>query len=156
MLYGGLVQVKRVSSPVLFIDSDDDAQRVYDEFEKEFSEAFSPHVVNKPGGVYLDGIILKATVPTEKLELPVHELVDTDPAAARTKSREAYWPEYCTRVDTDVYAFDSLVPGNVVVGPAIAEMEFSTIVIPPGQQLRIDQHGLGILENAAQSQKKVQ
>jgi N-methylhydantoinase A/acetophenone carboxylase len=148
MLYGGLVQVKRVSSPVLFIESDDDARRVYDDFEKEFSEAFSPHVVNKPGGVYLDGIVLKATVTTEKLELPVRRLQGTDPGAAKTGSRQAYWPEFGAWQDTPVYAFASLQPGNVVPGPAIAEMEFSTIVIPPGQQLEIDSHDLGILRNA--------
>ena len=147
MLYGGLVQVKRVSCPVLTIDSDDDARRVYDEFEKEFSEAFSPHVVNKPGGVYLDGIVLKATVITEKMDLPVHELGDPDPGAAKTSVRSAYWPEYGERHDTDVYSFDALRPGHVVTGPAIAEMEYSTIVIPPGQQLEIDRHGLGILRN---------
>ena len=148
MLYGGLVQVKRVSSPVLFIESDDDARRVYDDFEKEFSEAFSPHVVNKPGGVYLDGIVLKATVTTEKLELPVRPLQGTDPGAAKTGSRQAYWPEFGGWQDTPVYAFASLQPGNAVPGPAIAEMEFSTIVIPPGQQLEIDSHDLGILRNA--------
>jgi N-methylhydantoinase A/oxoprolinase/acetone carboxylase beta subunit len=148
MLYGGLVQVKRVSSPVLFIDSDDDARRVYDEFEKEFSEAFSPHVVNKPGGVYLDGIVLKATVLTEKLFLPVHPLEEPDPGGAKTTARSAYWPQYGERRETSVYAFAGLRPGNVVTGPAIAEMEFSTIVIPPGQQLEIDRHGLGIVKNA--------
>jgi N-methylhydantoinase A/oxoprolinase/acetone carboxylase beta subunit len=47
-----------------------------------------------------------------------------------------------------VYAFDGLQPGNVVAGPGIVEMEYSTIVVPPGQRLRIDQHGLGILEDA--------
>ncbi|GAB3345158.1 hydantoinase/oxoprolinase family protein [Modestobacter lapidis] len=149
MLYGGLVQVKRVSCPVLRIDSDDDAQRLYDAFEKEFSEAFSPHVVNKPGGVFIDGIVLKATVVTEKMSLPLHELQPADPSAARAGTRSAYWPEYGERRDTDIYRFDDLVPGNVLVGPAISEMEFSTIVIPPGQQMRIDQHGLGILEDQA-------
>ena len=147
MLYGGLVQVKRVSCPVLAIESDDDAQRLYDAFEKEFSEAFSPHVVNKPGGVYIEGIVLKATVVTEKMALPVHELQPPDPSAAKVGSRSAYWPEFGERQDTDIYRFDDLVPGNVLVGPAISQMEFSTIVIPPGQQLRIDQHGLGVLED---------
>jgi N-methylhydantoinase A/oxoprolinase/acetone carboxylase beta subunit len=89
MLYGGLVQVKRVSAPVLRIESDDDAQLVYDAFEKEFSEAFSPHVVNKPGGVYVDGIVLKATVITEKLQLAEHELQPADPSAARRTTRSA-------------------------------------------------------------------
>ena len=149
MLYGGLVHVKRVSSPVLRLESEDDARLVYGAFEKEFSEAFSPHVVNRPGGAYLDGIVLKATVVTEKMALPVHELRPADPGAARTGSRSAYWPELGERAETDVFAFDSLVPGNTVAGPGIVEMEYSTIVVPPGQQLRIDQHGLGILEDAA-------
>jgi N-methylhydantoinase A/oxoprolinase/acetone carboxylase beta subunit len=104
--------------------------------------------VNKPGGVYLDGIILKATVTTEKLDLPVHPLVGADASAAKTGFRSAYWPEYRERRDTPVYSFAALKPGNAVAGPAIAEMEYSTIVIPPGQQLEIDSHGLGILKNA--------
>jgi N-methylhydantoinase A/oxoprolinase/acetone carboxylase beta subunit len=88
-------------------------------------------------------------VITEKIELPVHPLRDADPEAAWTSSRSAYWPELGERRDTDVYSFDALQPGNLITGPAIAEMEYSTIVIPPGQQLRIDPHGLGILEDAA-------
>lgn len=151
MLYGGLVQVKRVSSPVVTIDTDEDAQRVYDDFEKEFSEAFSPHVVNKPGGVYIDGMVLKATVITEKMQLPTLDLEDAHPGHARTTRREAYWPETGGRAPTDVYSFAALRPGNTVVGPGIVEMEYSTIVIPPGQQLRIDNHGLGILEDTAGS-----
>lgn len=146
MLYGGLVQVKRVSSPIVTIDSPEEAQQVYDAFEKEFSEAFSPHVVNKPGGVYVDGIVVKATVVTEKLELTELDLHGPDPEHARSASREAYWPELGERVDTSVYAFESLQPGNIVPGPAIVEMEYSTIVVPPGQHLRIDIHGLGIIE----------
>lgn len=148
MLYGGLVQVKRASSPVLRIESDDDAHRIYDAFEKEFSEAFSPYVVNKPGGVFIDGFVVKATVPTEKLQLPTHDLVDPDPSAARTGARSAYFTELEDRVDTDVYVFDALEPGNVLTGPGIVEMEYSTIVVPPGQKLHIDHHGLGILEDA--------
>jgi len=146
MLYGGQVQVKRVSSPLLRIDTDEDAQAIYDAFEKEFSEAFSPYVVNKPGGVYLDGIVVKATVVTEKLTLPVLPLAGESPRAALTTTREAYWPG-SGRVATPVYSFDALKAGNVVVGPAIVEMDYSTIVVPPEQQLRIDEHGLGILES---------
>ena len=148
MLYGGLVQVKRVSSPVITIDSDDDARLVYEEFEKEFAEAFSPYVVNKPGGVYLDAIVLKATVKTEKLQLPTFALQGTDPSGAHSAKRPAYWPELGERRDTHVYLFDGLKPGNQVEGPAIIEMEYSTIVVPPGQRLRINEHGLGILEDA--------
>jgi len=148
MLYGGLVQVKRVSSPVLLIESAEDARRVYDDFEKEFSEAFSPHVVNRPGGVYIDGIVLKATVITEKLDLPVHPLEGTDPTGAKTTTRSSYWPQYRERRETPVYTFAGLRPGNIIAGPAIVEMEYSTIVVTHGPQLEIDRHGLGILATA--------
>lgn len=147
MLYGGLVQVKRVASPMVTIDSEEDAREVYEAFEKEFSEAFSPHVVNKPGGVYVDGIVVKATVVTEKPALPEYPLTDPDPAAAATGTRDAYWPALKARTSTTVYAFDSLQPGHIVTGPGIVEMEYSTIVIPPGDQFRIDQHGLGLMED---------
>ncbi len=149
MLYGGQVQVKRVASPLLQITSPQDAQAVYDDFEKEYSEAFSPHVVNKPGGAYIENIVVKATVPTEKLELPVHELGAPDPSAAREGSRSAYWPELGERVDTPVYAFDRLAPGNRVDGPALAEAHFTTIVVPPGKSLSIDEHGLGLLQDTS-------
>jgi N-methylhydantoinase A/acetophenone carboxylase len=147
MLYGGQVHVKRVASPRIFIEDHADAQAVYDAFEKEFSEAFSPHVVNRPGGAYIENIIVKATLPQEKLQLPLHELGDRDASAAVIGSREAYWPELKGRKDTPVYAFEQLRPGNNVDGPAIVEADFTTIVVPPGHSLSINEHGLGLLQN---------
>ena len=49
-LYGGQINSKRASSPLLFIESSDDVMQVYRRFEQEFSEAFSPLAVNVPGG----------------------------------------------------------------------------------------------------------
>ncbi|MBW0113721.1 hydantoinase/oxoprolinase family protein [Pseudonocardia abyssalis] len=147
MLYGGQVQVKRVSSPLVQIHDEADASAVYEAFEKEYSEAFSPHVVNKPGGAYIEGIVVKATIATEKLQLEVHELGGKDPSAAQDGSRNAYWPALGTRVDSPVYSFAKLTPGNQVDGPALVEAEFTTIVVPPGKSLSIDQHGLGLLQN---------
>jgi N-methylhydantoinase A/acetophenone carboxylase len=146
MLYGGQVNLKRASSPVLRIESDADAKAVYDEFELEFSQAFSPLVVNKPGGVFLDNFVLKVTVPTWKPDVPVYELQGPDPAAARLGKRKAYWPETKEWVDTLTYQWEQLQPGNVVVGPAVVEAELTTITVPPGQKFSVEKHGLGILE----------
>ncbi|MCC7413117.1 MAG: hydantoinase/oxoprolinase family protein [Gammaproteobacteria bacterium] len=154
MLYGGQVNVKRMSSPVLHINSNDDAMRVYDAFEKEFSEAFSPLVVNKPGGVYLDNFVLRVTVETKKPALPEYPLQDADPQAAQLGSRSAYWLELGAAVDTPVYGFEKLQPGNVVTGPAVLEAELTTVVVPPGQRLGIDKHGFGILEATTVTESK--
>ena len=146
MLYGGQVNLKRASSPRIAIESDADALAVYDAFEKEFSESFSPLVVNKPGGVFLDNFVLRVTVPTWKPEVPVYELQGGDPSGAHLGKRKAYWPETKAWVDTPTYQFEQLQAGNVVMGPAVVEAELTTIVVPPGQKFSIEKHGLGILE----------
>lgn len=146
MLYGGQVNLKRASSPCLQISSDADAQAIYDEFEREFSEAFSPLVVNRPGGVFLDNFVLRVTVPTWKPDVAEYPLGAADPSLAQIGERKAYWPESKAWVSTPIYPFEQLQAGNVVTGPAVVEAELTTIVVPPGQKFAIDQHGLGILE----------
>ena len=146
MLYGGQVNLKRAASPFLQINSGADAQGIYDEFEREFSEAFSPLVINKPGGVFLDNFVLRVTVPTWKPEVAEYPLRGADPSAAQIGERKAYWPESKSWVGTPTYQFEQLQAGNVVTGPAVIEAELTTIVVPPGQKFAIDQHGLGILE----------
>jgi len=146
MLYGGQANVKRAASPRVRIESDADARAVYDAFEKEFSESFSPLVVNKPGGVYLDNFILRVTVPTWKPELPELPLLGADPSAARIGARAAFWPELMQWCETSIFQYEALQPGNVVNGPAIIEAELTTIVVPPKQRFTIEKHGLGILE----------
>lgn len=148
MLYGGLIHVKRTASPVLFLEGPDDVHAVYDEFEREFSDAFSPLVVNKPGGVYIDNFVLKAIIPTEKLELPTHKLESPSPRDALKGQRLAYWPERADFAETPVYAHEGLRPGNVIDGPAIVEADYTTVVIPPGTLFRIDQHAQGVMEAA--------
>lgn len=147
MLYGGQVQVKRMSSPLTQIKSDEDALRIYQAFEDEFSAAFSPLVVNKPGGVFLDNFILRVTVPIQKPELPDLPLKGEDPSGAKLGSRAAYWPEIANHADTPIYSFERLQPGNRIVGPAIVEADLTTVVIPPRSTFAIDKHGLGILES---------
>lgn len=146
MLYGGQVNLKRAASPCLRLDGEADARAVYAAFEKEFSEAFSPLVVNRPGGVFLDNFVLRVTVPTWKPEVQQFPLQAADPAAALLSRRQCFWPDAGGWAETPVFQFELLQPGNVVIGPAIVEAELTTIVVPPEQKFVIDQHGLGILE----------
>jgi N-methylhydantoinase A/oxoprolinase/acetone carboxylase beta subunit len=146
MMYGGQFHVKRTLSPLLFIRTERDVSAICDAFEKEFSEAFSPFVVNPDGGVFVDSFILKAIVPTKKVSLPTMPLGKSDPEAARKGSRGVYWPEKKDFSDTNIYAFDQLRPGNVIQGPAVVEGEYTTLVVPFPLRFSIDEHGLGILE----------
>jgi N-methylhydantoinase A/acetophenone carboxylase len=148
MLYGGLIHSKRTSTPGLFMNSEADVWEFYKRFEKEFSEAFSPHVVNLPGGVYIDTFVLKASVPGQHLEMPVYELGERSPEAARKGSRQAFWPSLGGHVDTEVFDQARLRPGHIVKGPALIEGEFTTVVVPPDRRFRIGEHALGIMESS--------
>ena len=81
MLYGGQIHSKRASSPMLFLESEDDVRAVYERFEQEFSEAFSPLAVNVPGGVYIDTFVLRVAIPGQQLELPELALAEDDGSA---------------------------------------------------------------------------
>ncbi len=144
MLYGGQINSKRTSTPGLELSSEDDVWRFYAQFEREFSEAFSPLVVNLAGGVYIDTFVLRVTVAGKRLELPVRALMGRDPEAARRGVRPAYFGAW---QDTPVYDLDMLEPGNRIEGPAIVESEYTTGVIGPGRRLTIEEHGLGVIES---------
>ena len=146
MLYGGQFHVKRTLSPLLFIRDEKDVRTICDAFDKEFSEAFSPFVVNPEGGVFVESFILKAIVPTKKVSLAKLPLQKSDPAAALKGTRPVYWPDKKDFSTTKFYSFEKLRPGNVVPGPAVVEGEYTTMVIPFPLRFSIDEHGLGILE----------
>jgi N-methylhydantoinase A len=148
MLYGGLIHSKRTSTPGLQVESEEDVWRFYKQFETEFSEAFSPHVVNLPGGVYIDTFVLKASVPGQQLRLETHKLATEDASAARSGQRDAYWAALGGFAEAAVFDEAGLRPGNVIQGPALIESPFTTIVITPDRQYRIDEHGLGSIEPA--------
>src|ERR1700693_4442159 len=143
MLYGGQFHVKRALSPRMALGSPEDVRAVCDAFNKEFSEAFSPFVVNPEGGVFIESFILKAIVATKKVNLPEMRLEGSDPGAARKGERPAYWPEAGGFRATPIFSSDLLRPGNLVEGPAVIEGEYTTIVVPPSMRYQIDARGLG-------------
>jgi N-methylhydantoinase A/oxoprolinase/acetone carboxylase beta subunit len=146
MLYGGQFHVKRALAPRLSIQSPEDVRAVCDAFNKEFSEAFSPFVVNPEGGIFIESFILKAIVATPKVQLPKLPLEKSDPSAARKGERPVFWPESRDFLPTPIFAYDLLRPGHVVQGPAVVEGEYTTTVVPPLMRFSIDERGLGILE----------
>jgi N-methylhydantoinase A/acetophenone carboxylase len=146
MLYGGQFHVKRTLSPKLSLHSAADVLAVCAAFEKEFSEAFSPFVVNPEGGVFIESFILKAIVPTKKIELPRLMLEGSNPGAARKGERPVLWAEDGGFKPTPIFAYELLRPGNVVEGPAVVEGEYTTLVVPPSMRFSMDDRSLGILE----------
>ena len=146
MLYGGQFHVKRALSPRLSIHGPEDVAAICEAFKKEFSEAFSPFVVNPEGGVFVESFILKAIVATPKVELPKLKMEGHSPSAAKKGERPVYWPECKDYQVTPIFNYEALRPGNTLEGPAVLEGEYTTVVVPPEMRFTIDERGLGILE----------
>src|SRR5262249_55879213 len=146
MLYGGQFHVKRALSPRMALGGPGDVAAICAAFEKEFSEAFSPFVVNPEGGVFIESFIFKAIIAAPKIDLPKLALEGNDPSAARKGERPVFWTGKDGFTDTTIYAMDALRPGNVVRGPAVIESEYTTLVVPDSMTFSIDNRGLGILE----------
>jgi N-methylhydantoinase A len=85
----------------------------------------------------LRGVRLKAVAVEDKPALPrVSRKARGNP---RVGSRKAYFDGRF--VPTPVYDGPRLVPGQTVIGPAIVEEPFTTVVVYPQQRATVDQHG---------------
>lgn len=68
-------------------------------------------------------------------------LTDEIPAAARRRTRGIYWTERGGIEETPVFDGLALLPGNAVRGPAVVETPDTTVVVHPGQIVRVDPYG---------------
>jgi len=82
----------------------------------------------------------RALTPQPKLVVS-KKVVKAIPKQALRRKREIYWPDLRKKRQTVVYDGERLVSGNSVTGPAIVETSDTTVVVPPGAQLRLDQLG---------------
>ena len=145
MKFGGQLNVKRATSPVLRIRSEEDVVRIRESFEREYAEAYSSLGVNPDAGIEIHDFVLRGRVAQPKSELPrftprARTRRRLAPARAGPTGAMPGW------VDTPVYRQDALRCGNVVAGPALIEAEDTTIVVEPEWTFRVGEYMDGIME----------
>jgi N-methylhydantoinase A/oxoprolinase/acetone carboxylase beta subunit len=145
MKFGGQLNVKRVTSPVLRVEGPDDVLAIRQAFETEYSQAYSPLGLNPEAGIEIHNFVLRGRVPQPRPELPRHERRGADPSPAQTGTRRAYWEEL-GGVETPVYRQELLESGNAIEGPAIVEAEDTTIVVEPGWRFELDEYLNALIE----------
>jgi len=95
--------------------------------------------------VELVNLGVTATGRLRKLALPEHV-----PAPGATGAPASRRPVSFGRaagvLDTPVYDFGSLLPGQSIAGPAVIEQRFSTVLVLPGHSARVDRHGNIVME----------
>ena len=145
MKFGGQLNVKRATSPGVFLEEEKDVIAIREAFEREYAEAYSPMGLTPEAGIEIYNFVLRARVPQPKPELVRHTMEGADPSAALAGRRQAYWG-VGGWMDTPVYRQEQLRPGNVLDGPAIIEAEDTTVVIEPDWRFRLGEYMDGILE----------
>ena len=145
MKFGGQLNVKRVSSPLLRIATEADVIALREAFEQEYSAAYSPLGLNPEAGIEIHNFVVRGRVAQARPELERHPFVGTDPSAAQVGTRPAHWEEIGT-VSTSVFDQELIRCGNVIDGPAIIEAEDTTIVIEPGWRYILDEYLNGVIE----------
>jgi N-methylhydantoinase A len=108
------------------------ANRFHDQHEADRGYAFHQQ---QP---LVRGVRLIATGHTPKPERLAATGAVTDPAKARTGTRQAHFGGF---VETPVYDGLQLGPGAEITGPALVEEPFTVVVLPPGFTARLDEHG---------------
>ena len=94
--------------------------------------------------IQFEAVRLSAGVPIPDPEMLRVEIGESDPSEARQGSRDAYWED--GKRETPIYEYDSLIPGHVVVGPAVIEATDTTYTLPDGWKMQIDEYANGILK----------
>ncbi|TAK28869.1 MAG: hydantoinase/oxoprolinase family protein [Chloroflexota bacterium] len=139
MRYGMQPHTTTVFSPRVLLQSVADVKALEDAFVKAYNLTYSMASAYPQGGIEVLSFTLRATVPVSKPEFPKFESKGaTPPANALKSTRMAYWGgDGFER--TDVYHAEALECGNIVRGPAIIEAVDTTIVLPPGSTLGVDE-----------------
>lgn len=143
MRYGGQLHVKRVTAPSTLLESYDDVKLLYNVFEEEYSAVYSRLSADPRTGVDIDNFVLNALVKRPKFALSTAELSREVEVRAKKGERQAYWESGFQ--STPVYELSLLKPGNRIEGPLICEDTQTTVVVPPGRYLYVNEFGHYVL-----------
>lgn len=79
-----------------------------------------------------------------RLNLPKHDLGESDAAPALSGARRAYFGKWS---EVPVYSFEALRFGMTFAGPALVDSRFTTIMVQPGSRVELDELGTLCIAN---------
>lgn len=147
MRYVGQEHAVVVDLPISLFQNEDRAG-IKQRFDNQHALRYGTSVASQPAEIVnLRGAVtgVLRTPPLERIRtagsLPV--------GSARSGERPIFFPEVDSFVGTAAYARERLLAGHRLWGPAVVEEDASTTVIPPGDELLVDEFGNLVIFNAA-------
>jgi len=136
--YGGQMEDLEVASPVSRINSPEDMDTLTNAFEGLYEKIYAGVAMHQRAGFQIMELGLTATLPKVKPKLVKRSLEGKEPPSEAVKGeRKVYyngkWHE------TTIYDMDQLRPGNEINGIAVIEAPATTLFLPPGRHIRMDE-----------------
>ncbi|MCC7412292.1 MAG: hydantoinase/oxoprolinase family protein [Gammaproteobacteria bacterium] len=139
MQYKGQVSDLEIVMPVARIATAADIDALVASFERHYAEIYTLSAQFPEAGFFIAGAAAVGSVATTAPALPRQALGAHAPAPrARKGSREVYWNGAWTRAE--VLEMEALEAGNRVAGLAIIEDPATTLVVPPGKHVILDEY----------------
>jgi N-methylhydantoinase A len=120
------------------------ATALIDRFEHLYEDRFGEGTGFSGASVILTA--LRVVVEAEGQPPTIQGATASGSAPQPDRSRKVFWREYDDWRETPVYLGASLVPGQILTGPAIVEYSHTTIVARPEQRLWLEPTGNVILD----------
>lgn len=136
--YTGLLESLEVSLPAGRFSNATDLDAALTAFEEQYERVYARGTKYRDAGFFVSEFYIEAYAQKPQPVLPIHELGDPEPDPSAYKpSRQVFhdrrWQEF------QILEMSHLRAGNRIVGPAIIEDPMTTLVIPPGREIHLDE-----------------
>jgi acetone carboxylase, beta subunit len=139
MRYGQQIDDLEVISPVRRISTADDMNRLINAFERLYTRVFAAGARYPEWGYTIMELGVIASAPKAKPVLREYPLEGREPSGqARKGERDVYLEGRWVRAQ--LYEMDLLKSGNQLRGPAVVEAPSTTLFIPTGKTVRMDEY----------------
>jgi len=137
--YGQQMEDLEVISPVSRINNAEDMDRLIRAFEDLYTRVYAAGAMHPEWGYTIleQGVI--ASVPKVKPTIRKYPLEGAEPSREAFKGeRDVY--QKGKWVTSKLYEMDLLQPGNEINGPVVVEAPATTLFVPSGRRIRMDEY----------------
>ena len=139
--YGGQMEDMEVVSPISRINSPEDMDRLLAAFEELYEKIYAGVAKHERAGFQIMELGITASLPKVKPKLVKKPLeAKKPPRDALKDEREVYCEGAWQKAI--IYDMDKLRPGNEISGTAVIEAPATTLFLPPGRHIRMDEWSL--------------
>ncbi|MFC2027492.1 hydantoinase/oxoprolinase family protein [Chloroflexota bacterium] len=139
--YGGQMEDLEVLSPVNRIRTPQDVDKLLADFDDLYSKVHAGVAQYREAGYHIFEVGLMTVLPKTKPKLIKRSLEDKQPIKDAVKGEREVFANGQWHTAA-IYDMDQLRPGNAIGGIAVIEAPATTLFIPPGKHVHMDEWSL--------------